>query len=61
MIVLGSAEGLTKVEVGARCGVEPQTVAWRRRFLEHRLDGLVDDPSTKRPGSYTYRDPRTTA
>jgi len=51
-IVLGSAEGLSNVEVGARCGVEPHTVAkWRRRFLERRLDGLVDDPRPGRPAS----------
>jgi transposase len=51
-IVLASAEGLTNVEVGARCGVEPHTVAkWRRRFLERRLDGLVDDPRPGRPAS----------
>jgi transposase/transposase-like protein len=49
-IVLGSAEGLTNVAVAARCGVEPHTVAkWRRRFLERRLDGLVDDPRPGRP------------
>jgi transposase len=53
-IVLGSAEGLTNVAVAARCGVEPHTVAkWRRRFLEHRLDGLVDDPRPGRPASIT--------
>ncbi|MDQ0819442.1 transposase/transposase-like protein [Arthrobacter sp. V4I6] len=53
-IVLASAEGLTNVAVAARCGVEPHTVAkWRRRFLEHRLDGLVDDPRPGRPASIT--------
>jgi transposase len=53
-IVLASAEGLTNVAVAARCGVEPHTVAkWRRRFLDHRLDGLVDDPRPGRPASIT--------
>jgi transposase/transposase-like protein len=53
-IVLGSAEGLTNVAVAARCGVEPHTVAkWRRRFLEQRLDGLVDDPRPGRPARIT--------
>lgn len=53
-IVLGRAEGLSNVEVDARCGVEPHTVAmWRRRFLEGRLDGLVDDPRPGRPASIT--------
>ena len=53
-IVLGSAEGLSNVEVGARCGVDSHTVAkWRRRFLERRLDGLVDEPRPGRPASIT--------
>ncbi|MDR7081084.1 transposase/transposase-like protein [Arthrobacter ginsengisoli] len=53
-IVLGSAEGLSNVEVGARCGVDSHTVAkWRRRFLERRLDGLVDEPRLGRPASVT--------
>jgi hypothetical protein len=48
-IMLGSADGLMNVAVASRCGVGPHTVArWRRRLLEHRLEGLVDDP---RPGS----------
>lgn len=52
--MLGSAEGLSDEEVGARCGVEPHTVAkWRRRFLERWLDGLVDDPRPGRPASIT--------
>lgn len=53
-IVLASGEGLTNVAVAARCGVEAHTVAkWRRRFLEHRLDGLVDEPRPGRPASIT--------
>lgn len=53
-IVLASAEGLTNVAAAARCGVEPHTVAkWRRRFLEQRLDGLVDDPRPGRPATIT--------
>jgi transposase/transcriptional regulator with XRE-family HTH domain len=53
-IVLASAEGLTNLEVAARCGVEPHMVArWRRRFLERRLDGLVDEPRPGRPATVT--------
>ena len=53
-IVLASAEGLTNKEAAARCGVEPHTVArWRRRFLERRLGGLVDEPRPGGPATIT--------
>ncbi|WP_455836207.1 helix-turn-helix domain-containing protein [Pseudarthrobacter siccitolerans] len=61
---MASAEGLTNVVAAGRCGVEPHTVAkWRRRFLEQRLDGLVDEP---RPAGHGHgrtnpRIPRTTS
>ena len=48
-IVLGCAEGKSNKQVAAEQGVWPQTVGtWRRRFVESRLDGLVDEP---RPGA----------
>ena len=48
-IVLGCAEGKANKLVAAELGVWPQTVGtWRRRFVESRLDGLVDEP---RPGA----------
>ena len=48
-IVLGCAEGKANKQVAAELGVWPQTVGtWRRRFVEARLDGLVDEP---RPGA----------
>ncbi len=48
-IVLACAEGGTNVAVGQRLGVHRDTVGkWRRRFVEHRLDGLHDEP---RPGA----------
>jgi transposase len=48
-IVLGCAAGKTNQQVAAGLGIWPQTVGkWRRRFLERRLEGLVDEP---RPGA----------
>jgi len=53
-IVLACAEGLSNNEVAAREGVSQPTVGkWRRRFVESRLDGLVDDPRPGRPASIT--------
>jgi len=47
-IVLACAEGQTNRAVAAHERVTEQTVGkWRRRFVERRLDGLVDEP---RPG-----------
>jgi transposase len=49
-IVLRCAEtGVTNQAVAVALGVNPMTVGkWRRRFIEKRLDGLVDEP---RPGA----------
>jgi len=48
-IVLGCAEGMDNKAVAARQRVTQQTVSkWRFRFVEHRLDGLLDAP---RPGA----------
>lgn len=48
-IVLACASGLENKEVAARFGVTKQTVGkWRSRFVEQRLDGLLDAP---RPGA----------
>jgi transposase len=53
-IVLACADGLDNNRVAAKLGVTDKTVAkWRARFVESRLDGLVDE---KRPGR-----PRTIA
>jgi len=49
-IVLLAAEGLENKEICARLGVDPNTAGkWRRRFAEHRIDGLLDEPRPGRP------------
>jgi transposase len=48
-IVMCCAKGETNREVAGRLGVSEAMVGkWRRRFIEHGLDGLSDDP---RPGA----------
>ncbi|WP_029888901.1 IS630 family transposase [Polycyclovorans algicola] len=48
-IVLACAQGAQNIEAAARLHVSKQMVGkWRRRFVERRLDGLLDDP---RPGA----------
>lgn len=53
-IVLGCGEGLDNKSVAARVGCSTNTVSkWRARFLESRLDGLVDEPRPGRPATIT--------
>lgn len=48
-IVLLAAEGAENKDISIRVGAAPNPVGkWRRRFAEHRLDGLLDEP---RPGA----------
>lgn len=48
-IVLGCANGKSNQDVATELGIWPQTVGkWRRRFLDRRLEGLVDE---HRPGA----------
>src|SRR3954466_16314530 len=49
-IVLLAAEGLKNTEIAQRLGISrPPVTKWRNRFVEHRLDGLSDDPRPGRP------------
>jgi len=48
-IILACAQGAANRAVAERLRVTPQTVGkWRARFVERRLDGLLDEP---RPGA----------
>ena len=53
-IVLSCATGLTNKEVAAQLGISMPTVGkWRSRFIESRLDGLVDEPRSGRKPTIT--------
>jgi transposase len=48
-VILLCADGRSNTETAADLGVTVQTVGkWRQRFVEKRLDGLLDEP---RPGT----------
>ena len=49
-LVLMAADGMTNTEIGVRLGMSREAVGrWRRRFCEHRLEGLRDKPRVGRP------------
>jgi len=49
-VVLALSEGLPIREVGESCGLSELSVfKWKRRFLDGRLDGLVDEHRQGRP------------
>jgi transposase len=53
-IVLACAAGEGNTRVAARLGVHRNTVAlWRRRFVEFRLDGLLDEARPGQPRKIT--------
>jgi transposase len=53
-IVLLADEGLNNTEIAQRLTVAVSSVRkWRKRFAEHRLDGLTDEPRPGRPRTVT--------
>src|SRR5688500_142403 len=53
-IVLACAGGADNRAAAADLRVTAQTVGkWRRRFVEHRLDGLLDEPRCGAPRTVT--------
>ncbi len=49
-IVLGCAAGESDGAVAEALGVNRNTIGkWRRRYLAHGLDGLLDEPRPGRP------------
>lgn len=53
-IVLECASGLENIAVAERLGITYQTVGkWRKRFVDSRLEGLLDEPRPGRPRTIT--------
>lgn len=53
-IVLAAADEMTNSAIADRFEVDVATVRkWRGRFVQHRLDGLVDEPRPGRPRTIT--------
>jgi hypothetical protein len=49
-IILACATGLTNLAVARVLKVQNHTVGkWRNRFVDKRLNGLIDDPRSGRP------------
>jgi len=56
-VIIGCAAGKSNAVVAAESGLCPQTVGkWRSRFLEQRLDGLLDEPRPGAPRKITDAD-----
>lgn len=49
-MILLSADGVTNREIARKLGLSEGTIgSWRKRFLESRLEGLIDLPRSGRP------------
>lgn len=49
-IVLAAADGMANKAIGRALDADENTVSkWRRRFAEHRIDGLYDEPRCGAP------------
>lgn len=56
-IILACGRGLSNTEVSEELAVSMPTVGkWRKRFLERRLDGLLDEPRPGAPRKITDAD-----
>ena len=56
-LILACAEGRSNREVSAQVGLSFGIVGmWRRRFLDKRLDGLLDEPRSGAPRKITDED-----
>ena len=52
-IILMAAEGLDNKLIGEKLSLPRQIVSkWRKRFFEHRLEGLEDRSRTGRPSGF---------
>ena len=55
-IVLYAARGLDNKDIATRLDTSAQIVCkWRKRFFQHRLDGLEDAPRRGRPPRFSPR------
>ena len=56
-IVLACGRGLTNTQVAAELKISMPTVGkWRQRFVDHRLEGLLDEPRPGAPRKITDED-----
>ncbi len=52
-LILMAAQGLENKSIGEKLGLARQIVSkWRKRFFEHRLEGLEDRSRTGRPSGF---------
>jgi transposase len=54
--VLLSREGMSDADIGKALRIGQDTVGkWRKRFIEHGAEGLLDKPRSGKPRSYDYK------